>query len=180
MPSGRVLSSVSMTAQFRWVEADYVSAQWARIKRHPLRLAASFRYVISVFLIVVIAGIANQKWHALLVVFVDALLLVVLGLLLQRWRWHRSFKKTPLFREEVSATIDRQSVKLRGRSFEATHDWGEFAEVYESTRVFLLERANDTFLFLPKTHMIQSQADELREIISAGMKRKRNLSPTAG
>lgn len=168
-----------MTAQFRWVEADYVSAQWARIKRHPLKLAVGLRYVISVFIIIVFAAIANAKWHALLVMSLVFLGLVVFGLLMQRWRWHRSFKKTPLFRDDVSAAIDGQSVKLRGRTFEASHDWREFAEVYESTRVFLLERANDTFLFLPKARMSQSQVDELRELIAANGKRKRNLSPHA-
>lgn len=168
-----------MTAQFPWTETDYVSAQWARIKRHPVKLVAGLRYVISVFLIVVLAAIANAKWHALLVVCLIFVGMVLFALLIQRWRWHRSFRKTAFFRDEVTAAIDRHSVRFRGRATENACDWEGFREIYESSRVFLFERADSTFLFLPKKRMNQSQTDDLRKLIEANAKRKRRLSSHA-
>lgn len=167
---------VAVTAQFRSTEADYVSAQWARIKRHPLRLVASFRYAVSVCVIVSLAAIANAKWHFLLVLLEICFGLAIFGLLVQRWVWHRSFRKTPLSRQDVLVEIDRQSVRLRGPAFEATYPWGEFADVYETPRGFLFERADSTFVFLPKTSIEESQVGELRSFMAATKKRVRSSS----
>jgi hypothetical protein len=168
-----------MTAQFPWTESDYVSAQWARIKRHPVKIIASFRYVISVFVIVVFAAIANAKWHALLVVFLIFAATILFGLLAQRWRWHQAFKKTPFFRDEITAAIDRQSVRFRGRAAETIHNWSDFWEIYESPRIFIFERPESAFLFVSKKRMSETQIDELRKLIAANAKRQRKLASHA-
>ena len=177
MGARSALTSASMTAQFRWRESDYVAAQWARIKRHPVRIVAGFRYVITVFVILIFAALANAKWRALLALCIGLLVIAVFGLIAQRWRWHLEFKKAPLFRGETSATVDAKSIGLRGANFEATHDWDEFVEVYESARVFLFERANNTFLFFPKASLSESQIGELEKLIAANAKRRRKAPP---
>ena len=179
MGARSALTSAAMTAQFRWRESDYVAAQWARIRRHPVRIAAGFRYVITVFVILVLAALSNGKWRALLALSLGFLGLALFGLMVQRWRWHRDFKKTPLFRDETSVTIDGKSIALRGRDFEATHGWDEFVEVYEAARAFLLERANNSFLFFPKASLSESQIGELRKLFAANAKRKRKAPSRA-
>jgi hypothetical protein len=168
-----------MLTQFPWTESDYVSAEWARIKRHPVKIFARFRYVISVFLIVVFAAIANAKWHALLVVCLIFAGTVLFGLLMQRWRWHRAFKKTPFSRGDVTVEIDRQSIRFGGRAGEKIHDWGEFWEIYESPRVFLFERSENGFLFLPKRRISATQIAELRRLIAANARPMQKVSSHA-
>lgn len=164
------------TAQFRSTESDYVSAQWAIIKRHPLKIVAAFRYVVSVFVIVALAAIANAKWHFLFLLLLACLGFVVFGLLVQRWRWHRSFRKAPFSGQDVLAEVDRQTIKLRSPAFEAAYPWEEFADAYETPRGFVFEGTDSTFVFMPKAGIEESQAAELRNLMAANAKRRPSSS----
>lgn len=159
-----------MTVQFRWAEADYASAGWAWYKHHPWKLALGFWYSILILVVVGIAAFENpQSWRIELSVSVG---IVGFAVLVQRYRWHRYFAKTPLFHDDVSAAIDGQSIKLSGKTFQAIHQWGGFSDVYETGRVFVLEKTTSAFVFLPKAGMGQSQIHELRSVISANAKCK--------
>jgi hypothetical protein len=93
-----------------------------------------------------------------------------------RRNWNRYFKKTPLWNDIVSATVDGQSIRLVGQSFKVNKDWGEFPNIYESTRLFIFGRGDNKLLFLPKSGMSESQIGELRAIISASAKGEVNLA----
>ncbi len=96
-----------------------------------------------------------------------------------RWRWHRQFKRTPLWHDTVAASIDQQGISLRGQSFEARHSWGEFCEIYEAPAVFVLGKASNSIVFLPKRDMSASQVHELRSAVTSYARVKAHLAGEA-
>src|ERR1700730_17096659 len=119
-----------MTIQFRWSEADFVSAQWTWIKNHPWKLVLGFWYPIAILILAIAIFATNPnpgKWVNFLPILLIVAGIVGFALLLQRWRWHRQFKRTPLWRDEVLATVDGQSIRLKGQTFESTQYWGQFS-----------------------------------------------------
>jgi len=165
-----------MTLQFRWSEADYVSARWALLKSHPARLALAFWYPAAMLIAIGIGAVENPSaWRFQLVLVLISVGFTALLMLLRRWIWRQEYKKTPFWREEVWAVIDGQSIKLQGETFGVTYNWGELSRVYDSVRVFVFEEGK-TFVFLPKEAMNQSQLDELRSLITSSVKCKVDLT----
>jgi hypothetical protein len=117
-----------------------------------------------------------DKWFNFLLLLSMLAVLVAISLLIQRWRWHRQFAKTPMFHDSVTANIDNQSLRLKGQTFESSQYWGQFSDVYESSRVFVFGTADNRFVFLPKSGMNPSQIAEMRTLINANAKGKVKLS----
>ena len=170
-----------MTIQLRWTESDIASAHWAYLRQSPWRLARQFRRpIVAVAVSSIILFQYPGSWQ-----IVGWLILLDVGtiafdMFFYRRNWNQYFKKTPLWNDIVSVTIDGQSIRLEGQSFKVNKDWGEFSNVYESARLFVFRRADNKLLFLPKSGMSESQIGELRAIISASAKAKVKLaSPVA-
>ncbi len=157
-----------MTIHFHWDESDFVVAQVTWLRHHPWPIIRGFWYPIVILLIAVaIVAVHPDAWMRSAIVTLFALATIGLGVLMTRWRWHRQFKRTPLWRDDVTATIDQEGIHLRGQSFEARHFWGEFSEIYEAPRVFVFGKANNTFVFVPKSQMSLSESHELRNTITS-------------
>ena len=157
-----------MTIQIRWTEADIASAHWAYLRQSPWRLARQFRRpIVAVIVSVIILFQYPESWQTVgwLILF-DAGT-IAFDMFFYRRNWDRYFKKTPVWNDVVSATIDGQSIRLQGQSFEVIRAWREFSNIYESNRLFVFGRADKKLSFLPKTGMSELQIAELRAIISA-------------
>jgi len=155
-----------MTIQFRWSESDYVAAQVVWLRHHPWPVLRGFWYpIVILILVVAIAAVHPDAWLRCLYGVGVALVAIGFGALMTRWRWHRTFKRTPLWHDEVTATIDQQGISLHSRSYNVRHSWGEFSDIYEAGRVFVFGKANNTFVFIPKLEMGLSQIHEFRNAI---------------
>ena len=167
-----------MTTQFRWTQADYMSARWTFLRHHPLKLALLFWYPLAVLIIVVVGSHPHPGNGDVYLLFLFlALCLSGVVIFMQRWTWRRHYKKTPLWHDEVSATIDAEAIRLQGQTFQAVHFWGEMSEVYESSRESLSSRRTlGGSSSLPKSGMSVAQREELRGLISAYARCKVNLA----
>jgi hypothetical protein len=170
-----------MTIQLRWTESDIASAHWAYLRYSPWRLARQFRRpIVAVAVSIIILFQYPESWRIvgwLILLDVGA---IAFDMFFYRRTWNQYFKKTPLWNDIVSATVDGQSIRLEAQSFKIAKDWGEFANIYESTRLFVFGRSDNKLLFLPKSGISESQIVELRTIISASAKGTVNLgSPVA-
>jgi hypothetical protein len=157
-----------MTIQLRWTEADIASAHWAYLTQSPWRLARQFRRpIMAIAVSVIILFQFPDSWQIVgwLIVFNAGT--ITFDLFFYRRNWNRYFKKTAVWNDVVSATLDGQSIKLQGQSFEVTRGWREFSNIYESNRLFVFWRADNKLSFLPKTGMSELQIAELRSMISA-------------
>jgi hypothetical protein len=166
-----------MTIKLRWTESDIASAHWAYLRHSPWRLARQFRRpIVAIAVSTVILFQYPESWQIIgwLILFNAGT--ITFDMFFYRRNWNRYFKKTPLWNDIVSATFDGQSVRLVGQSFKVNKDWGEFPNIYESTRLFIFGRGDNKLLFLPKSGMSEAQIGELRAIISASAKGEVNLA----
>jgi hypothetical protein len=170
-----------MTIQLHWTESDIASAHWAYLRHSPWRLARQFRRpIVAIAVSTMILFQYPESWQIIgwLILFNTGT--IAFDMFFYRRNWNRYFKKTPLWNDLVSATVDGQSIRLEGQTFEVNKDWAEFTNVYESARLFVFGRADNKLLFLPKSGMSESQIRELRAIISTSAKGKVKLeSPVA-
>jgi YcxB-like protein len=155
-----------MIAQFRWNEADLVSAQKVWLRRHPGAHLRGYWFPVAVAVLSVAvlvfkpeAGIASLVGIAL------ALLLFGVSALRTRWRWHRQFKRSALGHDEVTAKVDKHGLDLHSQSYDVYHSWGECSDIYESEGVIIFETANGSFVFLPKRDLSHAQLLDLRNTI---------------
>jgi hypothetical protein len=155
-----------MIAQFHWSEADYVSAQRVWLRRHPWAHLRGYWFPVAVAALSVAivvfkpeAGLRGLMGIAL------ALLLFGFSALLTRWRWHRHFRRTPLWHDQVTAKVDQHGVNLHSQSYDVHHSWGECSDIYEAAGVIVFETANQSFVFLPKRDMSFAQLLDLRNTI---------------
>jgi hypothetical protein len=160
-----------MTIQFRWTDSDIASAHWAYLMQRPWRLARQFRRPIVA--VAVSIGILFQypaSWQTVGWLILLDVGTIAFDLFFYRRNWNQYFKKTPLWNDTLSATVDGQSIRLEGQSFKLNKNWEEFSNICESARLFVFGRADNKLLFLPKSGMSESQIAELRAIISASAK----------
>jgi len=155
-----------MIAQFHWNEADFVSAQRVWLRHHPWAHLRGYWFPVAIAALSVAivifkpdAGLKGLLGVAL------ALLLFAFSAVRTRWDWHRNFKRTPLWHDEVTAKVDQHGVTLHGRTYDVYHSWGECSEIYEAEGVIVFEAANESFLFLPKRDMSRAQLLDLRNTI---------------
>ena len=160
-----------MTIQLLWTEADIASAHWAYLRHSPSRLARQFRYpIVAVAVSAIILFQYPESWQIVGWIILFDAGTIAFDLFFYRRNWRQYFKKTPLWNDVLSAIVDEQSIRLQGQSIKVSRDWGEFSNIYESSRLFVLGRPENKFSFLPKTGMSDSQIAELRAIISANAK----------
>lgn len=155
-----------MIAQFHWNEADYVSAQKVWLRRHPWAHLRGYWFPVVVAAISVAVIVMKPD------VGIKGLIGVALALLFfgfsavrTRWRWHRDFKHTPLWHDEVTAKVDQHGVGLQSQSYDIRHSWGECSDIYEAEGVIVFEAANQSFVFLPKRDMSYAQLLDLKNTI---------------
>jgi hypothetical protein len=155
-----------MTVQFQWSEADFVSAQKVWLRRHPWAHLRGYWFpvVIAALSVAVVVFKPEVGLKGLLGIAL-ALLLFGLSALLTRWRWHRHFKRTPLWHDDVTARVDQHGINLQSQSYNVHHSWGECSDIYEAEGVIIFEAANGSFVFLPKRDMSQAQLLDLRNTI---------------
>lgn len=156
-----------MTAQFHWHEADYVSAQKVWLRRHPWVHLRGYWFPVTVaaFSVAIVLFKPDVGIKGLMGV---ALALVLFGFsaVRTRWRWHRGFRQTPLWHDEVTAKVDKHGVNLHSQSYDIYHSWGECSDIYESEGVINFETANGSFVFIPKRDLSQAQLRDLRNTIA--------------
>jgi hypothetical protein len=166
-----------MTIRFRWTDSDIASAHWAYLMQRPWRLARQFRRpIVAVAVSIVILFQYPASWQTVGWLILLDVGTIAFDLFFYRRNWNQYFKKTPLWNDALSATVDGQSIRLEGQTFKVDKDWGEFTNVYESARLFVFGRADNKLLFLPKSGISESQIRELRAIISTSAKGKVKLS----
>jgi hypothetical protein len=160
--------------QFNLTESDYVSANWAYIKRHWWRFVYQYRLPIG------IAGASvavilqyPESWRDFIWILAVGIGLITYILITYRWKWHRQFQN--FGQRLISATVDGESIRLRGARDGIVKQWQEFTDICESNRLFVLASASSRLLFLPKATMSPLQIDELRDLISANAKGKVSL-----
>ena len=155
-----------MIAQFHWNEADYVSAQKVWLRRHPWTHLRGYWFPVAVAaLSVAIVLFAPQVGLKGLIGIVLALFLIGFSALRTRWRWHRQFTRVALWRDEVTAKVDKNGLNLHSQSYDVYHSWGECSDIYESEGVIVFETANESFVFLPKRDMSHAQLLDLKTAI---------------
>ena len=155
-----------MTAQFHWSEADFVSAQKVWLRHHPWAHLRGYWFPVAIAALSVAivvfkpeAGLRGLMGIAL------ALLLFGFSALRTRWRWHRQFRRAALWRDGVTAKVDKHGLNLHSQSYDVYHSWGECSDIYESEGVIVFETANESFVFLPKRDMSRAQLLDLRNTI---------------
>ena len=155
-----------MTAQFHWKEADFVSAQKVWLRRHPWAHLRGYWFpVVIAVLSVAIVVFKPEVGLKGLVGIALALILFGFSALRTRWRWHRDFRQTPLWRDQVTAKVDQHGVNLRSQSYDIHRSWGECSDIYEAEGVIVFEAANESFVFLPKRDMSRAKLLELKTAI---------------
>ena len=155
-----------MTAQFHWKEADFVSAQKVWLRRHPWAHLRGYWFpVVIAVLSVAIVVFKPEVGLKGLVGIALALILFGFSALRTRWRWHRDFRQTPLWRDQVTAKVDQHGVNLRSQSYDIHRSWGECSDIYEAEGVIVFEAANESFVFLPKRDMSRAKLLDLRNTI---------------
>ncbi|TAM79496.1 MAG: YcxB family protein [Acidobacteria bacterium] len=169
-----------MQAQFHWSESDYVSAQAAWLRRHPAELLRGFWYpvVIAAFSVAIVA-FKPETWLSGLVGIAIALFALGFGVLITRWRWHRHFRQTPLWHDEVTAKVDQHGVSLHSQTYDVHHSWGECSNIYEAAEVIIFEAANQNFVFIPKRDMSFAQLLDLRNTIMTNARVQPRLASAA-
>jgi hypothetical protein len=172
-----------MDIQFHLKEADFVSAGWMYVKQHWWRFLYRYRHPLEIAgaALAIIVLHPESRRDAAWVLLVG-LALIGCVLLRYRWVWHRQFQR---FGERtVSATVNLESISLRGGKQETVRRSGEFTYICESDRIFLFSTVKGGILFLPKAPLSEAQIGELRCLISAHATGKVKLvtgvaSPTA-
>jgi hypothetical protein len=163
-----------MTLLFNWAESDYVSAYWAWLLRRPWKIALGFWYSLLILGLVVVAAITNpENWRTQLVGAAIALGAAVLGFIRTRWNMHRYFKNVLLLDGLVTSTVDERGISLKAHGAEKSILWAEFSRLYESSKVVVLEKRENEFIFLPKTAMGDSQISKLRTLAASAREQKR-------
>jgi len=157
--------------QFQWTEPDYVSANWAYIKRHWWRFIYGYRLPIGI----AAASMAvilqyPESWRSIIGILAVGIGLIIYVLITHRWNWRRQFRQ--FGQGVISGAVDRESIRLHGARYGITMKWSEMTDIYESSRVFLFGRNKSRLLFLPKAAMSQLQISELRDLISVHAKGK--------
>ena len=166
-----------MTAQFNWREADFVSAQKVWLRRHPWAHLRGYWFpvvvaVLSIAVVVFKPGVGVKGLAGIAL----ALLLFGLSAVMTRWRWHRHFKRTPLWREEVTAKVDQHGVNLRSQSINVHRSWGECSEIYEAEGVIIFETENHSFVFIPKSDLSYAQLLDLKTTIKTNARVRPELA----
>ena len=166
----------AMMVQLRWTDADVAAAQWAYLKHNPWRFIRYLRYPIVA---VVVSGIVlvqyPESWQVVGWLVLFDVGTIAYQFFISRRITIRRFKKSRLWQDIVSVTIDGQSLRLSGRGFEVTREWSEYSDVFESGRVFMFGRGGNKILFLPKSGMNESEIVELRTLVSTYAKGKVKL-----
>jgi len=167
-----------MTLLFSWIESDCVSAYWAWLLRRPWKIALGFWYSLFILGIVVVAAIKSpHNWRAQLVGATIAVGAAALGFVRTRWNLHRYFKNVLLPDGLVTTTVDERGVSLKARGTEKLLLWAELSRFYESSKVMVLEKGKNEYMFLPKTAMGDTQISELRTLAASGREQfKRNIA----
>jgi hypothetical protein len=161
--------------QFHWTEPDYLSANWAYLKRNWWSFVYGFRLPIGIATASVVVILQNpNSWRDIVGILAVGIGLIAYILITYRWSWRRKFQS--FGQGLISATVDGESIRLRGARNVVTMQWLEITDIYESNRVFLFGRSKSRLLFLPKAAMNQPQINELRDLISANAKGKVRLA----
>lgn len=157
--------SAQMEILFHWTESDYVAARIARLLRHPGKFVlGQVELLIFLGFCVVAMVVKPTDWR---IGLNDALLFLgvaIPGLLWSRWRLHKKFMKLPLADTDIVATIDGRGITISAKGQQKTHWWAGFSQIYESSRVVVLENGGTEFLLVPKRAMSVAQLDELRRL----------------
>jgi YcxB-like protein len=152
-----------MTLIFNWIESDYVSAYWAWLLRRPWTIALGWWYSLLIFAIVIWRAITTpQDWQRLLLFVLAGLGAAILGFIRTRWNMHRAFKAL-LLDGLVTAIVDERGISLEANQTEKIVLWADVSRFYESSRVFVLEKGKNEYIFLPKRVMSDSQSDQVRQ-----------------
>jgi len=166
-----------MNVQLRWSDADVASAHWSYLRHNPWPFIRYFRYsIVAVTVSGIILFQYPESWYVVgwLILF-DAGT-VAYQLLLSRRSTNQRFKKSRLWQDAVSVTIDEKSIRLTRVGFDKAIEWSEFSDIYESKGIFMFGRTGKKILFLPKSGMNESQIVELRLLISTYAKGKVRLA----
>ena len=167
-----------MALIFNWIEADYVSAYWAWLRRRPWTVALGFWYSLLILAMVIGRAITRpQDWQRLLPFAAVGLGAAVLGLIRTRWNMHRAFKALLLPDGLVTAIVDERGVSLKANQTAKLVLWSEVSRFYASSKVLVLEKGENEYIFLPKRAMSDSQIDQVhRYVASASANRQRALT----
>ena len=129
---------------------------------NPWRFIRYFRYPIVA---VVVSGIIffqyPESWQVagLLILFNAGT--IAYQIFLSRRNINRRFRNSRLWQDSVAVTIDGKSIGFSGQAFDVASEWSEFSDIFESKRVFMLSKAGNKILFIPKSGMSVSQLVEL-------------------
>ncbi len=170
-----------MTLTFNWSESDYVSAYWTWLRRHPWKVVLGFWYSLFILAMVVVAAIrSRQNWRTQLAYVGVALGAGLIGYIRTRWSLHRYFRKNLFPDGLVTATVDDRGISLNAHGAGKALLWKEVSQVHESTRVVVIEKGKEEYVFLPKSAMSDPQVYELRGFAaSAGEQYRRNISDSS-
>jgi hypothetical protein len=158
-----------MTLAFNWAESDYVSAYWAWLRRRPWKIALGFWYSLFILGMVVVGAIRNpQNWRTQVVGIGIALGAGAIGYVRARWGLHRYFKKSLLPDGPVTARVDDGGVSLNVHGAGKSLSWTECSRFHESSKVVVLEKGENEYIFLPKSAMSDTQVRELRGLAASG------------
>jgi len=163
-----------MESRFPLKEADLVSAHWTYTKRHWWRFLSRHKRAAEIALASLAIVTLHPETRRVSAWILLAALVPVVGVILRyRWTWHREFQD---YGERIiSATVDGESIRLRGRR-DVVRRWNEIAYVDESRRVFLFGTVNGSVLFLPRAALSHAQLAELRLLILTNAKGKTKLA----
>jgi hypothetical protein len=161
--------------QFHWAEPDYVSANWAYIKRHWWSYVYSYRVPIGIAAASVAVILQYPESSSSIVwILAVGIGLIAYILLTYRWTWRRQSQQ--FGQGLISATVDGESIRLSGARYRIVKQWREISDIYESNRVFVFGSGKTKLLFLPKAAMSAAQVNELRDLISANATGKVKLA----
>lgn len=164
-----------MDFQFHSTEPDYLSANWAYTKRHWWSLVYGYRLPIGIAAASVAVILQYpESWRTIVWTLAVGIGLITYILITHRWNWRRQFQS--FGQGLISATVDGESITLRGARYGTNMQWREITDIYESNRVFLFGRTKSRLLFLPKAAMSEPQVNELLGLISTNAKGKVRLA----
>jgi hypothetical protein len=166
-----------MDMQFHAKEADFVSANWAYLKRHWWPFVFNYRLPIGMFVVAIAVlflhpeSSQGSRWILAIGIGLGAYVVVA-----HRWSWHRQFQRSARARQLISATVNGDFIRLSAENYKVVTSWSDLTDIYESDRVFMFATSKGTVMFLPKASLSKAQIEELRSLISVNARGKVRLA----
>jgi hypothetical protein len=150
-------------------EADYVCSQWLHMKpRRAYRIAgyAVLTLLLIIFAGIIIEGLSSGDFQEILRLLAPVLL-TALTFAHLRWRYHQNYRGQPSLQGIHSYFITDSGMATESSHGKSEAGWHSFTKWREDSNLFLLYKADNLFVMLPKRWLDQASisVDDFRSFL---------------